>query len=78
MSSASVSLTLAEAADVRVSVYDLLGRAVAMPLAGPLAGGTHRADLDVSRLAPGVYVVRASVNHGGAAVVETARLTVAR
>ena len=51
---------------------------MATVLAGPVEAGTHRADVDVSRLAPGVYVVRASVNHGGAAVVETARLTVAR
>ena len=82
--SASVWLTLATPADVAVTVYDLLGRTVATPQVGALPAGLHRADLDVSRLAPGVYVVRATVSGGGAANtragdgVRTVRLTVAR
>jgi len=61
---------------VTVTVYDLLGRAVAVPVSGALGAGSHRAAVDVAGLAPGVYVVRASVDAG--AVVRTARLTVAR
>ncbi len=76
--SASVLLRLAEASDVTVTVYDLLGRAVATPLSGTLAAGEHRAGLDVSRLAPGVYVVRAVANTAAGPVVQTARLTVTR
>ncbi|HEX8385514.1 MAG TPA: T9SS type A sorting domain-containing protein, partial [Rubricoccaceae bacterium] len=77
-SSASLTVTLAEAADVTVVVYDLLGRAVRSALSGPLAAGAHRAEIDASALAPGVYVVRAVVNTPSGAVVRTARLTVAR
>ena len=42
-----------------------LGRRVAVLHEGPLAAGTHAVALDASRLAPGVYVVRA-VGVGGA------------
>ena len=52
---ASVVLTLAEAADVTVAVYDLLGRAVATLTQGERTAGTYRASLDVAALAPGVY-----------------------
>ena len=77
-SGAAVTLTLTEAAEVAVTVYDLLGRAVQTPLAGALAAGLHQTDVDVSRLAPGVYVVRAAVNTAAGTVVRAARLTVAR
>ena len=77
-SSAAVTLTLVEASQVVVTVYDLLGRAVAVPLQGGLAAGAHRAALDVSGLAPGVYVVRAVANTASGPVVQTARLTVTR
>ena len=70
----SAALTLASAADVRVTVHDLLGRTVATLAVGALEVGTHRADVPVGALPAGVYVVRAVV--GGA--VQTARLTVAR
>ena len=76
--SAAVTLTLAGAGEVAVVVYDVLGRAVQTPLAGALTAGAHRAAVDVSALAPGIYVVRATVNTAGVAVVRTARLTVAR
>ena len=65
-------------------VYDVLGRAVQTVLAGTLGEGTHRAALDVAALAPGAYVVRATVvggrgaNTGGGVAVRTARLTVTR
>ena len=73
----TLTLTLATAADVTVTVYDLLGRAVATPLAGALAAGTHRADVDGLRLAPGAYVVRAVVGTAAGRVVRSARVTVA-
>ena len=76
--SAALRLTLAEGSDVTVVVYDLLGRVVATPLQGALPAGEHRATLDVGALAPGVYVVRATANTRAGAVVQTARLTVAR
>ena len=76
--SATLTVTLAEAADVSVSVYDLLGRAVQTVPAAAMPAGVHRMALDVARWAPGVYVVRAVANTAAGAVVQTARLTVAR
>ena len=77
-SSSVVSLTLAEAGEASVVVYDLLGRTVATVLSGSYAEGTHRVALDASRLAPGVYVVRASAATAAGPAVRTARLTVVR
>ena len=76
--SASVMLTLAAAGEASVVVYDLLGRAVVTLLSGSHAAGTHRVALDTSRLAPGVYVVRASASAAAGPLVRTARLTVVR
>ena len=46
------------AGEAQVEVFDLLGRRVAQLADGPALAGEHRADLDVSGLAPGVYLVR--------------------
>ena len=72
---ATVRLGLPAPADVRVAVYDVLGRRVATLASGALAAGTHGLPLDAAPLAPGVYVVRAEVG-GGAVLVR--RVTVAR
>jgi hypothetical protein len=58
---ATVALTLAEPEEVRVAVYDVLGRAVAVLHEGPLAAGTARLALPA-----GVYIMRATVSEGGA------------
>jgi hypothetical protein len=49
---------LAEAGVAHVSIVDLLGREVAVVESGEQASGRHTASVDVSGLAPGVYVVR--------------------
>ncbi len=72
--SATVGYGVAEAAEVRVSVVDALGREVAVLAEGPRGPGRHAAALDGSALPAGVYVVRVAVG----AEVRTARLTVAR
>ncbi len=72
--SATVGYGVAEAADVRVSVVDALGREVAVLAEGPRGPGRHAATLDGSALPAGVYVVRVAAG----AEVRTARLTVAR
>ena len=72
--SATLTLTLAEAADV----YDLLGRVVQTTPAAAMPAGAHRVALDAARWAPGVYVVRAVANTAAGAAVQTARLTIAR
>ena len=57
----SLALVLDGAASVRLSVYDALGREVAVVLDGPLGAGTHRAVFDGAALPAGVYVARAAV-----------------
>ena len=63
---ATVSVTMPETGPARVAVYDALGRQVAVLHDGPLAVGTHGLELDTTRLAPGLYVVRAAVGGGAA------------
>ncbi len=55
---ATVALTLDVAANVRVVVYDVLGRAAATLADGALGAGTHELTLDRRGLPAGVYVVR--------------------
>lgn len=53
-----LDMTLAGDAPVSVRVYDLRGRMVAAPVDGWYPAGSHRAELDTSRLPAGVYVYR--------------------
>jgi serine protease AprX len=71
---ANVSFTLAEASDVRLAVYDVLGREVAVLVDGQVEAGAHTAVFDASSLAAGTYVYRLVAG----TQVETGRLTVAR
>ncbi len=64
---------------VAATVYDVLGRQVAVLHDGPLAAGTHPLAFDASALAPGLYVVRVAVTpEGGTRWTETRRVTVTR
>jgi hypothetical protein len=56
---ATVSLVLSEAADVVATVFDVLGREVAVLHDGRMEAGEHRLALDGRTLPAGVYVVRA-------------------
>ena len=71
---ARVAFTLPEASAVRLAVYDVRGREVAVLADGRVEAGRHEAGLDTSRLAAGVYVVR--LEAGGE--VLTRRATVVR
>ena len=55
---ARVAFSLAEAGSVRLSVFDALGREVAVLAQGDLGAGSHERTLDGARLAAGVYIVR--------------------
>ena len=55
--STTVSYQLDAAADVRLAVYDVLGRRVAMLAEGRTAAGDHRATFEARGLASGVYLV---------------------
>ena len=55
---ARLPFTLQSAASVRLSVYDMLGREVAVLAEGPFGPGTHGARMDASDLVAGTYVAR--------------------
>ena len=65
---------LAAAAEVTLTVHDVLGREVARLAKGAQAAGTHEVRWDASAVAPGVYVARLQ----SGASIQTVRLTVAR
>ena len=70
----ALTFTLPDPAPVRLAVYDMLGREVAVVSEGTRGIGTHTATLDTARLPSGLYVVRLTA--GGDAV--TRQLTVVR
>ncbi len=55
---AVIGFTLDAPGEVRLSVYDVLGREVAMLVEQVLGAGEHAATVDATMLAPGVYVYR--------------------
>ncbi len=71
---ATVALTLVEPSEVRIVVYDVLGRAVAVLHAGPLGVGEHALAFDAAGLPAGVYLVRAE----GGGFAASQRVTVVR
>jgi hypothetical protein len=71
---ATLSFTLAEASDVRLAVYDVLGREVATLVGGRVEAGVHQAAFDGSALAPGLYVYRLTAD----GTVYSGRMTLAR
>ncbi|HLT48033.1 MAG TPA: T9SS type A sorting domain-containing protein [Rubricoccaceae bacterium] len=73
--STTVGYTLTRAADVRVAVYDALGREVAVLAEGRRAPGEHAVTLDARGLSAGTYLYRLTVD---GEVVATRRMTLAR
>ena len=69
---ATVPFTLAQDGEVRLAVYDLLGREVAVLAQGRMSAGSHTAVFDASRLSSGTYLVRFSAPDGS---IQTQRLT---
>src|SRR5690606_12454626 len=69
----AISYEVAAASDVRLAVYDVLGREVAVLVDARQDAGTHRATFDASGLAAGTYVYRLVVGSD----VQTGRLTLA-
>ena len=55
-SQTTISLTLSQPEDIRLSVFDLLGREVALLASGPMTAGAHRVVWDAAGLASGSYV----------------------
>lgn len=67
----AIRFVLNESADVRLDIYDALGRRVQTPVNGTLERGKHRVNFDGSALSSGVYVYRISVN----GMIETRKMT---
>ena len=55
---AMIPFRVQEAGDVRLAVYDLLGRQVALLVDGPVWAGQHEARFDAAGLPTGTYLVR--------------------
>ncbi len=70
----TVPLVLSAAAEVRVVVFDVLGREVAVLHEGPLTEGAHDFRLSPTTLPSGLYLVRAT----GDGVTTSRRVTVTR
>src|SRR5690606_13785844 len=73
--SAVVPFEVAVPSAVRVAVYDVLGREVAVLADGPHAAGRYEVAFDGAGLAAGVYVVRATGAAAGGRRTLTRRLT---
>ena len=71
---ATIRFSLAEAADVSLTVYDVLGRQVATIADGPMAAGDHSARFDAGSLSSGTYIYRLQTPVG----MQTRRMTVVR
>jgi hypothetical protein len=59
---ASLEFEVLQRSDVRLVVYDVLGREVAVLADGVRAAGEHREAFDAASLAPGVYLARLTVD----------------
>ncbi|HEX9953099.1 MAG TPA: T9SS type A sorting domain-containing protein, partial [Rubricoccaceae bacterium] len=70
-----LQFTLDTPQDVRVTVFDVLGRSVLTLAEGPRGAGVHDLPWDASSLRPGVYIVRLDA---GAAGQSAQRITVVR
>lgn len=56
--STQIAFDLPESADVRLTVFDVLGRQVANLINQPMKAGSHTVNFDAQRLASGVYIYR--------------------
>ncbi len=74
----TLTLLLPETADVRIGVYDVLGREVVRLAEGAYAAGEHEVAFDGARLPSGVYVVRVEAAGNKRAFTQTQRVTLLR
>ena len=76
--SPAVALDLPHAADVKVALYDVSGREVAILATGPLAAGRHDLPLPSSRVPSGVYFGHAEVSDASGTHALNARVVMVR
>jgi hypothetical protein len=53
-----IELTITNASDVSVTVYDQTGHTVSVVMKGYLSAGTHRLPFDESQLKAGMYILQ--------------------
>lgn len=75
---ATLALTLPEAARVTVDLFDAVGRLVRSGSPSERSAGASSVSVDVSGLAPGVYVARVAIQSPGGASSVSRRFIVAR
>ena len=73
--STTLAYRLSERADVRLEIYDVLGRRVTTLYEGSAAPGAHTSVWNASGVAPGSYVARLTVTSGTGPSVYTTTLT---
>jgi hypothetical protein len=84
----TITYQIGSAGYVKLAVYDVMGRQVAILVDGPAQAGTHRARWDAARFSTGVYVCRLQVqpstsaspaaSRGGAGSIHTQKLVLMR
>ncbi len=74
ISSTNVTFEMAEAGPVRIEVFDMLGRRVAVLADGTVEAGEHALTWEAGTLPSGLYLVRLTAGN----TVQTRRLTLAR
>ena len=75
----TVAYDLPESADVRVDIYDVLGRVVTQIDAGTVAAGVERTiTIPAGSLGAGTYLYRLVANGTGQAEIFTGRFTIVR
>jgi photosystem II stability/assembly factor-like uncharacterized protein len=72
---AQYTVTLPSASDIRVTIYDMLGREIAERAEHAMPSGTHDIRFDLRALAPGQYVAVLTATRPGGAAFRTAVIT---
>ena len=73
-----IRFALPEAADVRLVVYDALGREVARLVDGPVAAGYQHATFDAASLPSGVYLYRLEAKGAAETFSKTGRMALVK
>jgi len=63
----ALTLTVEDPGEITVTVHDALGRRVALLREGQASAGTYTLRVDADNLPPGLYIVRATNDHGDTA-----------
>ena len=71
----AIRFALPEGTDVRLEVFDVTGRRVALLVDGAVSAGHHEASFEASRLPSGLYLYRLEATGASGAFAETGKMT---